>query len=175
MSVTFTVRDAARDLLVADLDAPDLPTDDPVFYVYPEDDETGITIETFPTIIIQKGLYGDSDTWSRVTQVDLEYTYWLEFMAFLGKADLPDWDKTRMAEDWQNALTAVILENPTLNGTIDRIVSSENGQTIFTRDGFLDWYTQPTREPNSYWGVSMRMQVVQTVTYAETLGVEEEA
>lgn len=172
MSVTFAVRDAARDLLEDGLVPPALPADTPVFYVYPEDDEAGIELVTFPTIIVQKGLYGDGDTWSRVTQSDLEYVWWLEFVVFLGKADLPDWEKTRMAEDWQNAMTAVILENPTLNETIDRILSSDNGQTIFSRDGFFDWYTQPTRNPDSYWGVGMRMQVVQSVTYAETVGVE---
>lgn len=177
MSVTFTVRDTARDLLQANLVVPSLPGGTPAYYVYPEDDNPagavgGIELLDFPTIIVQKGLYGDGDTWSRVTQADLEYTYWLEFVAFLGKADLPDWDKTRMAEDWQNALTAVILKYPTLNGTIDRILSNDNGQTIFSRDGFYDWYTQPTRNPDSYWGVGMRMQVVQVVSYAETVGVD---
>ena len=176
MTVTFTVRGAARGLLEANLVPPALPSGTPVYYVYPEDDDPDgagpVELATFPTILIQKGLYSISDPWRAVTQVDMEYTWWLEIIAFLGQKDLPDWEAVKMAEDWAIALINVFAPQPTINGTVERIDASDSGEKFYTRDGHYDWYTQDSHAPNSYFGVGLRMRVVQSVAYAETVGVE---
>lgn len=69
------------------------------------------------------------------------------------------------------AVADIILAQPTLNGTVEHIIQGEGGQFMFSRDGFYDWYTQSTRNPDSYWGIGFRFQVEQAYSFAETVGV----
>lgn len=175
MAVTFTVREAAKDLIVANLVKPTLPSGDLLVYNAPDDlDPSGegpVTLETFPTVIVQKGLYGEVDNWQRVTQAEVRYLWWLEIIVYLAEEKLPSWEAQKLVEDWQTAVADVILAQPTLNGTVEEIVTEDNGNFMYTRDGFYDWYRQDTATPDSYWGIGFRMQVAQEYPFAETVGV----
>jgi hypothetical protein len=175
MTVTFTVREAAKDLIVANIVKPSLPAGSLTVYNSPEDDDPAgagpIVLTAFPTIIVQKGLYGDTDSWRRKTQVTTEYIWWLEIIAYLAEEKLPSWQAQKLAEDWQNALANVFLAQPTISGTVDHIVQADGGEFMYTRDGYYDWYTQSTQNPTSYWGVGLRMQVAQDYSFAEVVGV----
>lgn len=176
MSVTFPVREAAKDLIVANIVQPALPAGTLRVFNSPDDENPAgagpINHDSFPTIVVQKGLYAEVDTWRRHTQTESLYIWWLEIIVFLAKEYLPDWQSQKLVEDWQTAIANVILPQPTLNGTIEEIQTSDNGEFMFSRDGYYDWYTQDTRNPDSYWGIGFRMQVVQPYPYAEIVGVE---
>ena len=175
MAVTFTVREAVKDLLEANLVKPSQPSGTLTVYNSPDDDNPAgagpITLTEFPTIIVQKGLYGETDSWRRHTQVEVMYQWWVEIIVYLAKEKLPAWEAQKLVEDWQTAVADVILAEPTLNGTVEHIIQGENGQFMFSRDGFYDWYTQTTRNPDSYWGIGFRFQVEQAYSFAETVGV----
>jgi hypothetical protein len=178
MSVTFPVREAVKDLLAAGLVGANLPSQPAgtlTIYNSPEDDDpTGIgpiTLASFPTIIVQKGLYAETDTWRRYTQAEVYYQWWVEIIVYLAEEKLPSWEAQKLVEDWQTAVADVILAQPTLNGTVEHIIQGEGGQFMFSRDGFYDWYTQSTRNPDSYWGIGFRFQVEQAYSFAETVGV----
>ena len=100
MSVTFDVRDMMKSIIESDLIPPDSPAGALTVYVSPEDDEAGIAVTAFPTIIIQKGLYSTVDSWKKKTQVDSEYTWWLEIICYLAEAVYPDWQAQKLVEDW---------------------------------------------------------------------------
>lgn len=178
MSVTFPVREAMKDLLIAGLVGaalPSLPSGTLVVYNSPDDDnpagEGPITLDTFPTIIVQKGLYAEVDTWRRVTQSEVLYQWWLEIIVFLAEEKLPDWQAQKLVEDWQTAVANIILSQPTLNGTVEHIIQGDGGQFLYSRDGYYDWYTQDTANATSYWGIGFRMQVEQSYSFVETVGV----
>jgi hypothetical protein len=178
MSVTFPVREAVKDLLAAGLVGANLPSQPAgtlTIYNSPEDDDPAgigpIVLTEFPTIIVQKGLYAETDTWRRHTQAETMYQWWLEIIVYLAEEKLPSWEAQKLVEDWQTAVANVILAQPTLNGTIEHIIQGEGGQFMFSRDGFFDWYTQSTRNPDSYWGIGFRMQVEMTYDFAEIVGV----
>jgi len=175
MAVTFTVREAVKDLLEANLVKPSQPSGTLTVYNSPDDDNPAgagpITLTEFPAIIVQKGLYGETDTWRRYTQAEVFYQWWVEIIVYLAKEKLPAWEAQKLVEDWQTAVADVILAEPTLNGTVEHIIQGENGQFMFSRDGFYDWYTQSTRNPDSYWGIGFRFQVEQAYSFAETVGV----
>ena len=117
MSVTFPVREAMKDLLLANLVVPSEPDGDLTVYNSPDDDDPTlgpITLNSFPTIIVQKGLYAEVDTWRRHTQAEVMYQWWLEIIVFLAEEKLPDWKAQKLVEDWQTAVANVILAQPTL-------------------------------------------------------------
>jgi hypothetical protein len=171
MSTTSPVRTAVKTMLENDLVQPVLPAGTLTVYAYPEDGSDEIKITTFPTIVVKKGVYDESDSWRRVTQSILHFPWWLEIIVFLSKSKLPDWQAQQLSEDWEHALATLLIQQPTLNGTIAHIIQGEGGEFLYFREGFWDWYTEDTRNPDSYWGVGVRMQVVQSYDYAETVGV----
>jgi hypothetical protein len=92
MAVTFTVREAVKDLLIAGLVGAALPDEpDGTLKVYnsPDDDDPDgigpIVLTSFPTIIVQKGLYAETDTWRRYTQSDVMYQWWVEIIVYLAE------------------------------------------------------------------------------------------
>ncbi len=175
MSVTFPVREAMKDLLLANLVVPSEPDGDLTVYNSPDDDDPTlgpITLNSFPTIIVQKGLYAEVDTWRRHTQAEVMYQWWLEIIVFLAEEKLPDWQAQKLVEDWQTAVANVILAQPTLNGTIEHIIQGDGGQFLYSRDGYYDWYTQDTANATSYWGIGFRMQVEMDYSFVETVGVQ---
>ena len=174
MSVTYPVRNAVKSLLLANLVQPSEPDGDLAIFNSPEDDNPDlgpIRLESFPTIIVQKGLYGETDTWQRVTQIEDRYQWWLEIIVYLAEEKLPSWQAQKLVEDWQTAVANVLLAEPTLNGTIEHIIQGDNREFMYSRDGFFDWFTQDSRNPDSYWGIGFRMQVAQAYSYAENVGV----
>ena len=174
MSVTFDVRTATKDLIVANLIQPVNPVGILTVFVSPEDDKdsgVGIELDTFPTIIIQKGLYNRTDSWKKVSQSLTEYTFWNEVIVYLAEEKYPDGDAQSLMEDWQTAIVAVLAPEPTLNGSCIRIETSDSGEFLFSRDGYFDWYTQDNRNKTSYWGVSFTMRVTIEVDYLENVGV----
>lgn len=175
MSVTFTVREAVKDLIVANLVKPSLPSGDLLVYNAPDDlDPAGegpVTLETFPTVVVQKGLYAEVDNWKRLTQAEVQYVWWLEIIVYLAQEELPSWEAQKLVEDWQTAMANVILAQPTLNGTVEEILTADNGDFMYSRDGFYDWFRQDTATPDSYWGIGFRMQVAQNYPFAENVGV----
>ena len=125
MSVTYPVRNAVKSLLLANLVQPSEPDGDLAIFNSPEDDNPDlgpIRLESFPTIIVQKGLYGETDTWQRVTQIEDRYQWWLEIIVYLAEEKLPSWQAQKLVEDWQTAEANVLLAEPTLNGTIKHII-----------------------------------------------------
>ena len=175
MSVTFPVREAMKELLLTELVQPAEPVGTLIVYNSPDDDDPDgagpITLETFPTIVVQKGLYADVNPWRRKTQSWVHYVWWLEIIAYLQQEMWPDWQAQKLVEDWQTAIADVILANPTLKGTVEEIETADNGDFLFSRDGYFDWYRQDINTPDSYWGIGFRMQVVQEYPFAENLGV----
>ena len=175
MAVTFTVREAVKDLIVANIVQPGEPSGTLLVYNAPDDlnplGEGPVTLETFPTIVVQKALYAEVDNWKRFTQVDVRYIWTLEITAYLTQEKLPNWEAQKLLEDWQTAIANVILAQPTLNGTVEEIITEDNGDFMFSRDGYYDWYRQDANTPDSYWGISFWMQVAQNYPYAETVGV----
>lgn len=172
---TFAVREAVKDLLVGNIVQPTEPVGTLTVYNSPDDDDPAgagpITLETFPTIVVQKGLYADTDPWHRRTQAEVSYVWWLEIACYLAVEELPSWQSQKLVEDWQTAVADVILAQPTLNGTVEHIVQGDNGEFMFSRDGYFDWYRQDGGTPDSYWGIGFRMQVSQEYPFAETVGV----
>jgi hypothetical protein len=104
---------------------------------------------------VQKGLYAETDTWRRYTQAEVYYQWWVEIIVYLAEEKLPSWEAQKLVEDWQTAVADVILAQPTLNGTVEHIIQGEGGQFMFSRDGFYDWYTQSTRNPDSIGALAL--------------------
>ena len=178
MSVTFPIREAVKDLLIAGLVGTALPSQPAgtlTVYNSPDDDNPAgagpIVLVDFPTIVVQKGLYGETDPWRRVTQAHVNYIWWLEIIVYLAEEKLPSWQAQKLVEDWQTAVADIILAQPTLNGTVENIIQTDGGDFMFSRDGYFDWYTQSTRNPDSYWGIGFRFQVVQEYPFVETVGI----
>ena len=144
---------AMRDIIAANTPAE-------AAFVYAMKDQEPVRLTILPTAIIGHAISGKTDEWQMKAAGRFRHHWTIGIDIFLGEETLPDYEVEELTRPWFPALGLAIMQNPTLNGTVE-----PPGNPLLTFEtGYLSWFDQTTRKGKSYWGIHAEYTIAQSYT-----------